>query len=122
MIFQASPASCVRGRVAERIERQCQEEIKRDYKAEGQDQGKAWEEAEVEEVVVGRVPAETAFAQTAERELRTKPEFLVSSRNALNAQRLWRGSSPDLSCVSIFDSRMREKGHQIDVASQYVPT
>jgi hypothetical protein len=81
------------------MEIKCQEEIKRAHRAEGPDQGKVWEEAEVEEVVVGQVPAETAFAQAAGKELRIKREFPASSRNALNAEHLWRGNSHDLLCV-----------------------
>jgi hypothetical protein len=95
---------CITSEIAslalERMELKCQDEIKRDRLAKGPDQGEAWDRAEAEAeaeagaVVVGQVPAETAFALSVEKELLTRREFPALTRNARSAERLCHGSSP----------------------------
>jgi len=90
----------IAGLERERIEFKCQDEIKRDRLAKGPDQGEAWDraeaeaEAEAEAVVVGQVPAETAFALNVEKEHLTRREFPALTRNVRSAERLCHGSSP----------------------------
>ena len=95
--FLLSIASEVTGIAPERIDPKCQDKIKQSHPVGGEDQAVAREKAEAEAelgaVVVEQVRAESAFVQVVGRGSLMKAEFLASTRNALNAEHLWHGSS-----------------------------
>lgn len=81
------------------MELKCRDKIKQGHPVGGKEKAKKKElagaeaEAEVGAAVVEQVEAETAFVRTAGRESLTKPVFPALTGSALNAERLWHGSS-----------------------------
>gem|GEM_PF-6435519 len=73
-------------------------------------------------MVVGQVPAETAFAQTAGKGRRIKREVLASSRNAQSAEHLWHGSSHGSLSAWMLIYHTKGKGYPVNVTKQYVFT
>jgi len=93
----SSIALAVTGIELERIGPKCLDKIKQSHPVGGKDQAEEKEpeeaEAEVGAAVAEQARAETAFVRPAERRPLIKPEFLASTRSALNAEHLWHGSS-----------------------------